>query len=231
MGAAVRVLSGARSATAAVNDSGRGSPPTTKTGCSLQERPGYIAGMVEYRVAGPGPLNIPNLITLGRVILVPIVFWLLVSGQTKLAFFAFVLAGVSDAVDGFIAKRFGLSTELGAYLDPLADKLLLVSIFVALGVMGALPSWLVIAVVSRDILIVVGVMLSWLLDHPIRIRPLAVSKLNTVAQIVLAGTVLADDGFGLGLETLRFVLVWIAGVLTIASLAVYLRAWLRHMSG
>lgn len=187
--------------------------------------------MVVFRVAGPRHLNIPNLITLGRVILVPVVFWLLVSGQTQLAFFAFVLAGVSDAVDGFIAKRFGLTTELGAYLDPLADKLLLVSIFVALGVMGAVPSWLVIAVVSRDILIVLGVLLSWLLDHPVRIAPLVVSKANTVAQIVLAGTVLADDGFGLGLETLRVALVWIAGVLTVASLWAYLRAWLRHMSG
>lgn len=176
-------------------------------------------------------MNIPNLITLGRVILVPVVFWLLVSGETQAAFFAFVLAGVSDAVDGFIAKRFGLATELGAYLDPLADKLLIVSIFVALGVRGALPSWLVIAVVSRDILIVLGVLLAWLLDHPVRIKPLAVSKANTVAQIVLAGTVLADDGFGLGLETLRILLVWIAGGLTIASLAAYLKAWLQHMSG
>ena len=186
--------------------------------------------MVVFRASGPPHLNLPNIITLGRVILVPIVFWLLVSGQTQLAFFVFVLAGVSDAVDGFIAKRFGLSTELGAYLDPLADKLLIVSIFVALGVRGALPSWLVIAVVSRDILIVVGVMLSWLLDKPVRISPLAVSKANTVAQIVLAGVVLADDGFGLGQEALRTGLVWVAGVLTIASLYAYLRAWLRHMS-
>jgi cardiolipin synthase len=176
-------------------------------------------------------LNLPNLITLGRVILVPIVFWLLVSGETQAAFFVFLLAGVSDAVDGFIAKHFDQSTELGAYLDPLADKLLIVSIFVALGVRGALPSWLVIAVVSRDILIVLGVMLSWLLDHPMRISPFVVSKANTVAQIVLAGTVLADDGFGLGLETFRIALVWITGVLTVASLAAYLRAWLRHMSG
>jgi len=187
--------------------------------------------MVVVSVTGSRQLNIPNLITLGRVMLVPVVFWLLVSGQTKAAFFAFVLAGVSDAVDGFIAKRFGLATELGAYLDPLADKLLIVSIFVALGFRGALPSWLVIAVVSRDILIVVGVLLAWLLDHPVRIKPLAVSKVTTAAQIVLAATVLADDGFGLGLETLRILLVWVAGGLTIASLAAYLKAWLHHMSG
>ena len=176
-------------------------------------------------------MNIPNLITLGRVILVPIVFWLLVSGQTEAAFVAFVVAGVSDAVDGFLAKRFGWATELGAYLDPLADKLLIVSIFMALGVRGALPSWLVIAVVSRDILIVIAILLSWLLDHPVRISPLVVSKANTVAQIVLAATVLADEGFGLGLSAPRTVLVWLTAALTIASLSAYLRAWLRHMSG
>lgn len=177
------------------------------------------------------PLNIPNLITLGRVILVPVVFWLLLTGQTQLAFVLFLVAGLSDAVDGYLAKRFGWSTELGAYLDPLADKLLIVSIFVALGVKAALPSWLVIAVVSRDILIVTGVVLSWLLNRPMRIRPAAVSKVNTLSQIVLAGTVLADDGFGLGLETARVALVWITGTLTIASLVTYLRTWHRHMSG
>lgn len=175
-------------------------------------------------------MNIPNLITLGRVILVPVVFWLLVSGETGLAFFAFVLAGVSDAIDGFIAKRFGLQTELGAYLDPLADKLLIVSIFVALGFKSELPSWLVIAVVSRDILIVVGVLLAVVLYKPVHIRPLAVSKANTVAQILLAGTVLADEGFNLGLGPLRVVLIWVTAALTLASLWAYLKAWLRHMS-
>lgn len=176
-------------------------------------------------------LNIPNLISLGRVILVPVVFWLLLTGQTQLAFVLFVIAGISDAVDGYLAKRYGWTTELGAYLDPLADKLLIVSIFVALGVKAALPSWLVIAVVSRDILIITGVVLAWLLNHPVRIKPAIVSKVNTVAQIILAATVLADDGFGLGLEAPRIALVWITGALTIASLMTYLRTWLRHMSG
>lgn len=175
-------------------------------------------------------MSIPNLITIGRVILVPIIFWLLLSGQTQLAFFAFVVAGISDAVDGYLAKTYGWETELGAYLDPLADKLLIVSIFVALGVKGALPSWLVIAVVSRDILIVTGVVLTWLLGRPVEIKPLAVSKANTTAQILLAATVLADQGFSLGLEVLCTVLIWVTGALTIASLAAYLDAWLRHMS-
>ncbi|MDO9382455.1 MAG: CDP-alcohol phosphatidyltransferase family protein [Hyphomicrobiaceae bacterium] len=176
-------------------------------------------------------MNIPNLISLGRVILVPIVFWLLLQDQTQMAFVLFVVAGISDGVDGFLAKRYGWTTELGAYLDPLADKLLIVSIFVALGVKAALPSWLVIAVVSRDILIVTGVVLAWVLDRPLRIKPAAVSKVNTLSQILLAGTVLADDGFGLGLEAARVALVWITGMLTIASLVTYLRTWFRHMSG
>lgn len=176
-------------------------------------------------------MSIPNLITLGRVILVPVVFWLLVSGRIQAAFVLFVIAGISDAIDGFLAKRFGWQTELGAYLDPLADKLLIVSIFIALGVLGELPSWLVIAVVSRDILIVMAVVLSWLLDNPVHIKPLIVSKANTLAQIVLAAAVLADEGFGLGIETWRMVLVWSTAALTVASLVAYMRAWLAHMAG
>lgn len=180
--------------------------------------------------AGGIALNIPNLITLGRVMLVPVVFWLLVTNQMTAAFLVFVVAGISDAVDGYLAKRYGWETELGAYLDPLADKLLIVCIFVALGVRGALPSWLVIAVVSRDVLIVIGIVLSWLLAKPVAIKPLALSKANTVAQIVLAAVVLADGAFGLGLEAVRLVLVWVTAALTVGSLAAYLDTWLRHMS-
>lgn len=176
-------------------------------------------------------LNIPNFITVGRVVLVPVVFWLLVSGRLQAAFFVFVIAGVSDAVDGFLAKRFGWTTELGAYLDPLADKLLLVSIFIALGVLGELPSWLVIGVVTRDIMIIAAVMLSWLMDNPVRIKPLAVSKANTAAQLLLASAVLADGGFDLGMTSLRVALVWITALLTMVSLAAYMRAWLHHMTG
>lgn len=176
-------------------------------------------------------LNLPNIISLARVILVPVVFWLLITGETEVAFVVFIIAGISDAVDGYLAKTFGWQTELGAYLDPLADKLLIVSIFLALGVDGKLPLWLVVAVVSRDILIVIAVMLSWLLGRPVRIKPLIVSKANTVSQIVLAATVLADEGFGLGLGWARFVLVWLTGALTVASLAAYLHSWLLHMSG
>lgn len=175
-------------------------------------------------------INVPNFITLGRVLSVPVVFWLLLTGQAKAAFLIFVAAGISDAVDGYLAKRFDSRTELGAYLDPLADKLLIVSIYIALGVRGEIPLWLVIAVVSRDFLILSGVMLAWLMNHPMTIKPLAVSKANTAAQLVLASTVLCDNAFGLELVNVRTVLVWIAGILTLMSAGAYLRDWISHMT-
>jgi cardiolipin synthase (CMP-forming) len=175
-------------------------------------------------------LNLPNLITLGRLILVPVIIWLMVAGYTQWAFAAFLIAGLSDAADGYLAKRYDMETTLGAYLDPLADKMLIVCIFVTLGLSGHLPAWLVIAVVSRDVLIVAGVLLSWVMGQPVTIKPLIVSKANTLTQIVLAGTVLADEGFKLGVDGLRSVLIWLTGALTVGSLASYLSAWLRHMS-
>lgn len=176
-------------------------------------------------------LNIPNFITIARVMSVPVIFWLLVSGETRTAFFVFVAAGASDALDGFLAKRYDWRTELGAILDPLADKLLLVSLFIALGVARELPLWIVVAVVSRDILIVLAVMVSWVMDRPVAINPLVVSKINTLFQIVLVATVLADAAFGLGLGIVRTALVWITGTLTLVSLAAYLRGWFTHMTG
>ncbi len=127
-------------------------------------------------------MSIPNLITLGRILLVPIVVWAIASGAMWIAFVLFLGAGLSDAVDGYLAKRFHMTTELGAYLDPLADKALIVSIYITLGINGLIPGWLVILVVSRDIMIVGAVMLSWLVGTPVKVKPLLVSKLNTAAQ-------------------------------------------------
>ena len=175
--------------------------------------------------------NIPNFITLGRVMSVPVIFWLLVNGHSRSAFFVFLLAGVSDAVDGFLAKRFKWTSELGAYLDPLADKILIVSIYIALAVAKEIPLWLTIAVVSRDILILLAVLLSWLMGQPFVIKPLTISKINTAAQLLLATTVLGDNAFGLGLDTTRQVLVWITGISTVLSLAAYLQLWARQAMG
>jgi len=175
-------------------------------------------------------LNIPNLITLGRILLVPVVVWAIASGAMWIAFVLFVAAGVSDAVDGFLAKRFDMTTELGSYLDPLADKALIVSIYLTLGINGIIPIWLVILVVSRDILIVGGIMLSWLVGNPLKIKPLLVSKLNTVAQIVFACVVLGSLGFGIQANTLELVLMGLVAALTLLSVAAYVAEWVRHMN-
>jgi cardiolipin synthase len=175
-------------------------------------------------------LSIPNLITLGRILLVPIVVWAIASGAMWIAFILFVAAGVSDAVDGYLAKRFHMTTELGAYLDPLADKALIVSIYLTLGINGIIPIWLVILVVSRDIMIVGAVMLSWLVGSPLKVKPLLVSKLNTVAQILFACVVLGSLGFNVAADTLKLVLMGLVAALTLLSVAAYVAEWVRHMN-
>jgi cardiolipin synthase len=174
-------------------------------------------------------LSIPNLITLARILLVPVVVWAIASNQMLFAFLLFAAAGVSDAVDGFLAKRFGMASELGAYLDPLADKVLIVAIYVSLGIVDALPRWLVILVVSRDLLIVGGVLFSWLIDKPVGVKPHWVSKLNTAAQLLLVGLALGALGFGFDAGWGLIALMAAVTILTLASVAVYLREWVRHM--
>src|ERR1700727_1510433 len=174
-------------------------------------------------------LSIPNIITLGRIILVPVVVWAIASNQMEIAFTVFVIAGVSDAVDGFLAKRFNMTSELGALLDPLADKALLVSIYVALGIWGAMPRWIVILVVSRDIMIVTAVIVSWLFGKPVPMKPLMVSKLNTAAQVALAALILAALGFGFNSAPYDLVLMALVTIFTLLSVSLYLVEWVRHM--
>jgi cardiolipin synthase len=175
-------------------------------------------------------LSIPNLITLARILLVPVVVWAIATGRIHLAFLLFLAAAISDGVDGFLAKRFGMKTELGAYLDPLADKVMIVSIYVTLGVTAVIPLWLVILVVSRDVMIVGGVILSWLVGRPVKIRPHIVSKLNTAAQLLFACLVLASHGYSFDPEPLLTLVMALVTVLTLLSVGLYLAEWVRHMN-
>jgi cardiolipin synthase (CMP-forming) len=175
-------------------------------------------------------LSIPNLITLARILAVPVILWAITSGEMRIAFALFLAAGLSDLVDGYLAKRFGMATELGAYLDPLADKAMIISIYVALGIVEAMPRWLVILVVSRDIMIVGAVMLSWLIGAPVKVKPLLVSKLNTAAQIVFACVVLGTVGFSYPLPTLTWILMTLVAILTLLSVAAYVAEWVRHIN-
>lgn len=176
-------------------------------------------------------MTVPNIITLGRLLSVPLVVWLILSDEMLGAFIVFVLAGISDAVDGFVAKRFGQGTELGALLDPIADKTLLVAIYVTLGVAGRLPNWLVILVVFRDLLIVGGFLLLKMMHVEFRWRPIFVSKLHTGLQIALAALVLARLGFGFDDGGGATVLVWAVAATAVLSGAVYLRRWGRTFAG
>ena len=175
-------------------------------------------------------ITIPNLITVVRLILVPVAIDALLAERYDVAFWVFLIAGVSDGIDGWIARRFDQRSELGAYLDPIADKALLVSIFVTLGLVGVLPVWLVILVVSRDILIVGGVLLSWMLGSAVPIRPLLVSKANTTVQIAFAALVLSAGAFGWDPGRLWFAGEMLVAALTAISGAAYVVDWLRVMS-
>jgi cardiolipin synthase len=144
-------------------------------------------------------VTVPNLITLARLVIVPATVWSLIAGYYDWAFWLFVAAGVGDALDGIIARQFGMVSRLGSFLDPMADKALLISIYITLATLLHLPAWLAIMVVSRDLLIVAGVILALFLGWPMEMRPIPISKVNTLAQIVLAAVVLADLAFELDL--------------------------------
>ncbi len=180
------------------------------------------------RIVSPRILvsSLPNAITVGRLLAVPLMVWLIVTNRMDAAFWLFVAAGISDGVDGFIAKRFKAESRLGSYLDPIADKVMLVCIYITLGVEGELSSWLVILVVFRDALIVGGALLSQLMEHPLRVRPLYISKINTVAQILLAAVVLAELAPEMPAVPLIGALEVIVGATTAISGAVYLVQWL-----
>jgi cardiolipin synthase len=164
--------------------------------------------------------NLANVITFGRLCAVPLAFWLVLDHRIAGAFLLFIAAGLSDAVDGWLARRYG-GNAVGALMDPVADKALLVTMYITLAVVGELPNWLAILVVFRDALIVGGVVVLTMLRHVVTIRPLYISKVNTVAQIVLIAASLLHGGFGLGRPGLVDLLTWCVVLTTVASGAAY----------
>ncbi len=176
-------------------------------------------------------MNIANMITVARLLCVPAVLYCLLHGEMRLAFYIFLFAGFSDAVDGIIARRFNQRTELGAWLDPIADKLLMVSVFVILAWLDIIPDWIVFLAVTRDALIVGAVMMSTLIGDPIKVAPLMLSKANTAVQILLIVVALSDQAFGLDLAGAVTILLYLAALLTLASGASYLVVWMRHVAG
>jgi cardiolipin synthase (CMP-forming) len=165
-------------------------------------------------------VNLANIVTFFRLCAVPLAFWLILDHRMGLAFWLFVTAGLSDALDGWLARRFG-GNAVGALMDPVADKALLVTMYITLAVVGALPAWLAILVVFRDTLIVGGFLVLAVLGHAVVIHPLYISKWNTALQIALIGVSLLQGGFGLGVPGLGPVLTWCVALTTLASGAAY----------
>ena len=140
------------------------------------------------------PSDIPNIITLLRFLLVPPLVLLLLNHQYGAALIVFAVAGFSDALDGYLAHHYSWSSRLGAIMDPLADKLLLVSSFVTLGWLGLIPFWLVALVIFRDLVIVIGAMsYHWCVEYLDTAYPTLVSKMNTFAQIMLVLAVMFSE--------------------------------------
>jgi len=176
-------------------------------------------------------LNLPNLITLARLLSVPLTIWLIFGERYGAAFWVFVGAGLSDGLDGYIAKRFDRRTRLGAMLDPAADKTMLVAVYVTLGLAGHLPLWLVGLVVLRDAWIVVGFFLIQITAGPKPLGPTNLSKANTLVQIALVGFVLAQLGLTIEPGPATGALIAAAALTTVLSGLFYLVRWARILTG
>ena len=176
-------------------------------------------------------MSIPNLITLARLLSVPLIIYLIMNASYGWAFALFLAAGASDAIDGYIAKALDQTTALGVYFDPLADKALLVSVYVTLGMNGLIDDFVVILVVFRDVLIVGGVLLLLVLRRHWEARPAMLSKVNTGVQIFLAAIVLAQAGLSIGMAQLIDIAQYAVVVTTVGSGAWYLVAWARTVAG
>jgi cardiolipin synthase len=172
---------------------------------------------------------LPNLISLARIMAVPVTVYLIIIGELRACFWVFIAAGASDAVDGFIARQLDARTVLGGYLDPAADKALLLGVYLTLGFQGHMPVWLVILVVFRDLVILGGMVLVSVVSRKPSIRPSLVSKVNTAAQIALAALVLAELGFEVKLMGLVEGLIIVVALTTFASGAGYVIRWGRRL--
>ena len=178
-----------------------------------------------------GMVTIPNVISLLRLLVVPLVLWLLLEQSFTVAFWLFLAASISDGIDGFIAKRLDCRTTLGAYLDPVADKVLLMGVYIVLGVAGHLPMWLVILSIFRDLVIIGGAVVFHGLTNQLHMKPLISGKLNTLAHILMAGVVLAGLGLQVPIITLTEILIYFVAATTVFSGGCYLVVWSLRAAG
>ena len=169
--------------------------------------------------------QIPNLLTLARIAAVPVLILFLYEGRYGAALTVFVLAGITDGLDGWIAKRFKCVTRLGSILDPLADKILIVSTYVMLVLAGDLPFWLILLIGFRDLGIIAGVLVLNTLNGHVQMQPSLLSKVNTFLQISLVILVMVERIGFIALEPVAEILLWFVAVTTVASAIHYVYFW------
>lgn len=168
-------------------------------------------------------MNIPNFLTLLRIILVPVFVIFLIQGEYYKALITFSIAGLTDALDGTLARLLKCQTKLGAYLDPIADKLLLVTSFVSLAVFGIIPAWLAVMVISRDFIILLGIAILTLMSVPYEIKPAMIGKMTTAVQVGTIFTALIFKAVTHDFSYNWIVgLCWLAAFFTVASGIVYI---------
>ncbi len=175
-------------------------------------------------------INLPNIISLARLLSVPLIVCLILSNQLMAAFILFTVAGLSDALDGFLARICKSRTTLGAYLDPIADKALLVGVFAALGFTGLIEVWVVVLVVFRDVLIIGGILLLFLFKHTIEMKPLMISKINTVVQLLYALFVLGQGEHFLNIPHLNIYFGYLVALTTVLSGVSYVKVGLNYFN-
>ena len=161
-------------------------------------------------------INIPNILTVIRILLIPVFVIFLLKGMLHFALLVFTIAAISDGLDGLFARYLDQRTVLGAYLDPLADKLLLSSAFIMLAVIKIIPEWLAVIVISRDVLILLAVAIFALTDINIEIKPKMISKLTTVFQMFTIFFLLLDPKIS-GADMIKWILYWLTAGITILS--------------
>jgi len=172
--------------------------------------------------------QIPNLLTLARIAAVPVLILFLYEGRYGAALTVFVLAGITDGLDGWIAKRFKCVTRLGSILDPLADKILIVSTYVMLVLAGDLPFWLILLIGFRDLGIIAGVLVLNTLNGHVQMQPSLLSKVNTFLQISLVILVMVERIGFIALEPVAEILLWFVAATTVASAIHYVYFWFIH---
>ena len=176
-------------------------------------------------------MNIPNLLTILRILLVPLVVILLMDSAYAMALAVFILAGVTDGLDGFLARVLKQKTLLGAYLDPLADKALIASSFITLSILGFIPGWLTVIVIARDLVILLGISLLTILSVSFQIRPVAVSKVTTALQLFTVFFVLLSISFpGRFPPLIVESLFWLTASFTVFSGFFYIKKGFRMFS-